>query len=48
MLAFIIIHVKSIDVYVSMLRRKVDKPFDTPLIQTVIGSGYKLSVEEDG
>lgn len=37
-----------IDVYVSMLRRKVDKPFDTPLIQTVIGSGYKLSVEEDG
>lgn len=29
-----------IDVYISMLRRKVDKPFDQPLIHTVIGSGY--------
>ncbi len=31
-----------IDVYVSMLRKKVDKPFDRPLIHTVIGSGYRL------
>ncbi len=31
-----------IDVYVSTLRRKIDKPFDRPLIQTVVGSGYRL------
>jgi len=31
-----------IDVYVSMLRKKLDKPFDRPLIHTVIGSGYRL------
>ncbi|MFP4144059.1 MAG: response regulator transcription factor [Phycisphaeraceae bacterium] len=31
-----------IDVYVSMLRRKIDKPFDEPLIHTVIGSGYRF------
>ncbi|MEX0654733.1 MAG: response regulator transcription factor [Phycisphaeraceae bacterium] len=29
-----------IDVYVSMLRRKIDKPFERPLIHTIIGSGY--------
>lgn len=29
-----------IDVYVSMLRRKLDKPFDHTLIHTEIGSGY--------
>lgn len=34
-----------IDVYVSMLRRKIDKGFDTRLIHTVIGSGYVLSAE---
>ena len=34
-----------IDVYVSMVRRKVDKGFDRPLIHTVIGSGYVLSTE---
>jgi len=32
-----------IDVYVSMLRRKLDKGFDKRLIHTVIGAGYKLS-----
>jgi DNA-binding response OmpR family regulator len=32
-----------IDVYVSMLRRKIDKPFERPLIHTVIGSGYVLA-----
>ncbi|MGD2110948.1 MAG: response regulator transcription factor [Phycisphaerae bacterium] len=31
-----------IDVYVSMLRRKVDKGFDKRLIHTVIGTGYSL------
>ncbi len=34
-----------IDVYVSMVRRKVDKGFDKPLIHTVIGSGYLLSAD---
>tara|TARA_B110000467_G_scaffold110580_1_gene100906 strand:- start:569 stop:1282 length:714 start_codon:yes stop_codon:yes gene_type:complete len=31
-----------IDVHVSRLRQKVDKDFDTPLIQTVRGAGYVL------
>jgi len=35
-----------IDVYVSMLRRKMDKEFPRRLIHTVIGSGYMLSLEE--
>jgi heavy metal response regulator len=35
-----------IDVYVSMLRRKMDKGYDRQLIHTVIGSGYMLSLEE--
>ena len=34
-----------IEVYISMLRRKLDKDFDKPLIHTVIGSGYMLSAE---
>jgi len=34
-----------IDVYVSMLRRKIDKGFDKPLIHTVIGSGYVLTAD---
>jgi DNA-binding response OmpR family regulator len=34
-----------IDVYVSMLRRKIDKGFEKPLIHTVIGAGYVLSAE---
>jgi DNA-binding response OmpR family regulator len=34
-----------IDVYVSMLRRKIDKGYPTRLIQTVVGEGYKLSVD---
>ncbi len=32
-----------IDVYMSTLRRKIDRPFGRPLIHTVIGSGYMLS-----
>lgn len=35
-----------IDVYVSMLRRKIDKGFSRKLIQTVVGTGYRLSLEE--
>lgn len=31
-----------VDVYVSYLRAKVDKPFGTPLIHTVRGMGYML------
>ncbi len=32
-----------IDVFISRLRRKIDKPFDAPLLHTLIGSGYMLS-----
>lgn len=32
-----------IEVYISTLRRKIDKGFDKPLIHTLIGSGYMLS-----
>jgi two-component system, OmpR family, copper resistance phosphate regulon response regulator CusR len=35
-----------IDVYVNMLRKKVDKPFGKPLIQTVIGVGYALKADD--
>lgn len=31
-----------IDVYVSALRKKVDKPFETTLIHTVVGAGYRF------
>jgi len=34
-----------IDVHVSRLRQKIDKPFDVPLIQTVRNAGYMLRVE---
>jgi len=37
-----------IDVYVSMLRRKMDKGFTRRLIHTVIGAGYMLSLDEPG
>ncbi|PIQ25050.1 DNA-binding response regulator [bacterium (Candidatus Blackallbacteria) CG17_big_fil_post_rev_8_21_14_2_50_48_46] len=32
----------TIDVYISYLRQKIDKPFGTHLIQTVRGLGYRL------
>lgn len=35
-----------IEVYVSRLRGKIDKGFQQPLLQTVIGTGYSLSVPE--
>jgi two-component system copper resistance phosphate regulon response regulator CusR len=34
-----------IDVYISTLRGKIDKPFDKRLIHTVVGTGYMLSAE---
>lgn len=35
-----------VDVYINMLRRKVDKPFGRPLIHTVTGMGYVLRESE--
>ncbi|EGO95986.1 Two component transcriptional regulator [Acidiphilium sp. PM] len=35
-----------IDVHISRLRQKIDKPFDTPLLHTVRNAGYMLRVEE--
>jgi len=37
-----------IDVYVSTLRRKLDVTGGTPLIHTVIGTGYVLSTDKPG
>ena len=34
-----------IDVYISMLRRRIDKGFERPLIHTMIGAGYMFSAE---
>jgi DNA-binding response OmpR family regulator len=34
-----------VEVYVGYLRRKLDQPFGSNLIQTVRGAGYHLSVE---
>jgi two-component system, OmpR family, copper resistance phosphate regulon response regulator CusR len=34
-----------IDVYVNMLRKKIDQPFDYKLIHTVVGVGYVLRKE---
>ena len=32
-----------IDVHISRLRSKIDKPFDTSMLHTVRGAGYRLS-----
>lgn len=37
-----------IDVHISRLRAKIDKDFDTPLLQTVRGRGYRLGVPDGG
>ena len=37
-----------VDVYIGYLRRKIDRGFASPLIQTVRGVGYRLSEEKDG
>ncbi len=36
-----------IDVYVKLLRQKVDKDFDKPLIHTIVGVGYVLKDEDE-
>lgn len=36
-------HTSLIDTHVSRLRKKIDEGFDTPLLHTVRGSGYRLS-----
>jgi two-component system OmpR family response regulator len=35
-----------IDVHVSRLRQKIDKPFDLPLLHTVRNAGYMLRSED--
>ncbi len=35
-----------IDVYISSLRKKLDKGFDRPLIHTVVGTGYRFGEPE--
>ena len=37
-----------IEVFIARLRRKVDRPFGVPLIHTVVGRGYMLSVTKPG
>jgi two-component system OmpR family response regulator len=36
-----------IDVFISALRRKIDRNFERPLIHTVVGAGYRLGLSED-
>ena len=36
-----------VEVYIGYLRRKVDKPFGEPLIETVRGHGYRLAAPEE-
>lgn len=37
-------HTSLIDTHISRLRKKIDDPFDAPLLHTVRGSGYRLSL----
>lgn len=36
----------NVESFIKLLRNKIDRPFKTPLIQTVRGFGYKLSENE--
>ncbi|HET8884608.1 MAG TPA: response regulator transcription factor [Candidatus Saccharimonadales bacterium] len=36
----------TVEVYIKYIRNKVDQPFDTPLIHTIRGFGYKLQASE--
>ena len=38
-------HTSLIDTHISRLRKKIDEGFDKPVLHTVRGSGYRLSVE---
>jgi DNA-binding response OmpR family regulator len=40
-------HTNVIDVYISYLRNKVDKPFDHKLIKTQVGMGYVLKEKSE-
>jgi DNA-binding response OmpR family regulator len=35
-----------VDVYIRNLRRSIDDPFETKLIKTVRGAGYRISTED--
>ena len=37
-----------IEVFIARLRRKVDRPFAVPLIHTIVGRGYMMSVTKPG
>ena len=37
----------TVEVYIGYLRRKVDKPFDVPVIETIRGHGYRLTIPEE-
>ena len=36
-----------IDVYISSLRKKIDRDFEQPLIHTVVGAGYRFGHPEE-
>ena len=36
-----------IDVYVSALRKKIDRGFERPLIHTVVGTGYRFGAGDE-
>ncbi len=38
-------HTNVVDVHIARLRQKVDRGYDRPLIHTVRGSGYRLSLD---
>lgn len=38
-------HTSLIDTHVSRLRKKIDEGFDSPLLHTIRGSGYRLSAQ---
>jgi two-component system OmpR family response regulator len=38
-------HTNIIDTHISRLRKKLDEAFDKPLLHTVRGTGYRLSIE---
>jgi DNA-binding response OmpR family regulator len=35
-----------IDVYISTLRRKIDREFERPLIHTIVGAGYRFGYQQ--
>ncbi len=39
--------VSSIDVHITTLRNRIDRPFNTTLIKTVYGLGYKVDVPQE-